>query len=424
MWLDTVAFAVCCVLLVFILLQTATTIRFTQLLVRYRPAACRDADLPRVAVVMGLRGADPFLAESLSRIFQQDYPDYEVFIVVDSQQDPAWDVVQRAIGRAGGRRVHVEVDRHEAEDGLVNCNNSKIVQAVRGLDSSFDVWAMADGDLLPHSTWLRELVTPLVTDQRVGATYGNRWFVPLDGRWGSLVRYQWNAAALVGMHFLNMPWGGCYAIHASAVRSGKLIDRWARVVSHDSCAPSDLRRQNLSVRFVPSLIMTNEEGCNLGFALNFIQRQMTWARLYHRTWRHVLLQTVITAGCLGAASLLLLYSMLARMPQLAVLSTTSLLLFLGSRVVLMILLELSVRRVLRPRQSISEWITPARFLQSIVSIPLAQIVHVVAAFRATYARRVTWRGITLEIHGPHDIRTASATQACETVSAWGSNTSL
>ena len=50
------------------------------------------------------------------------------------------------------------------------------MQALRGLDESIDVVAMADGDLVAHPDWLRELVTPLVQHERVGVVTGNRWF--------------------------------------------------------------------------------------------------------------------------------------------------------------------------------------------------------------------------------------------------------
>lgn len=56
-----------------------------------------DDAFPRTAVLMGLKGTDPHLAEGLRRLLTQNYPDYEVHFVVDSVSDPAWELVEQAI---------------------------------------------------------------------------------------------------------------------------------------------------------------------------------------------------------------------------------------------------------------------------------------------------------------------------------------
>jgi hypothetical protein len=50
----------------------------------------------------------------------------------------------------------------------VNCTNSKVVQALRGLDDSFEAVAMADGDVVANENWLRKLISPLALDPSVG----------------------------------------------------------------------------------------------------------------------------------------------------------------------------------------------------------------------------------------------------------------
>ncbi|MGL5077359.1 MAG: glycosyltransferase family 2 protein, partial [Waterburya sp.] len=50
------------------------------------------AQLPKVAIALCLRGADPFLSQCLQALFKQNYPNYELRIIVDSIQDPAWEI--------------------------------------------------------------------------------------------------------------------------------------------------------------------------------------------------------------------------------------------------------------------------------------------------------------------------------------------
>ena len=419
------AIAATVVLVVLVLMatyQAVGVLLFVRLLLRYEPDYPAHEDLPRVAVIMALRGADPFLAESLSCVLAQDYPDYDVHFVVDSETDPARDVVERAIRDCGANHAHVQVYRDERSCGPVNSTNSKIVQAARELDESYEVWVMADADLMAPPDWLRQLVGPLVNDARLGATFGNRWFIPSEGQWGSLVRYVWNAAAVVGMHFLSIPWGGCFALRASAARHGNLVERWSRIIAFDAASPRDLRQQGLELRFVPTLMMLNREECSLPFAQNFVRRQLTWTRLYHGRWAGVVFQAVTTVACVVGSFGLLAGSVLLGDSLTSLLALAGFFVFLLSRLVYLGLLELAVRKVVRRRGERLRWLTAGHVAKLIPVIFLAHFVQVIAVLLGTFVRRVKWRGLVLEVKGPEDIRLVRT--ANSSLSAGGSRTSI
>jgi len=113
---------------------------------------------------MGLKGTDPFLRDGLRRLMTQDYPDYEVRIVVDSRRDPAWPLVEEAIRETGSSHVSVIEYREAPEHGIVNCTNSKVVQALRGLDDPFEAVAMADGDVVANENYRISEVAEMVRD--------------------------------------------------------------------------------------------------------------------------------------------------------------------------------------------------------------------------------------------------------------------
>jgi cellulose synthase/poly-beta-1,6-N-acetylglucosamine synthase-like glycosyltransferase len=73
-------------------------------------------------VVLPLRGADPSLEACLKGLFAQDYPAYQVRIVIDSADDPAQTLVARALAEAGPRAaaVHVETRRLLGTDCSAN----------------------------------------------------------------------------------------------------------------------------------------------------------------------------------------------------------------------------------------------------------------------------------------------------------------
>ncbi len=148
----------------------------------------------------------------------------------------------------------------------------RLLRMVAGLDESREVVALIDSDVVPHSRWLRELVAPL-RQPRVGAAFGNRWYMPRYGDWGSVVRYLWNAAAVVPMWLCSIPWAGTFAIRTKVLRDCGLLKKWSLVMAEDAPAKQALEDQGLRLRFVPSLMMVNREDCTLAFGLDFIKRQ-------------------------------------------------------------------------------------------------------------------------------------------------------
>lgn len=363
-----------------------------------------DDALPRTALLMGLKGTDPQLAEGLRRLLTQNYPDYEVHFVVDSVSDPAWELVEQAIRDSNASHARMLEFQDIPENGIVNCTNSKVVQAIRELDDSFEVVAMADGDVVTSENWLREIVLPLVKDPEIGVSTGNRWFIPPQSTIGSLAAHLWNVAAISVMYHLSMPWGGCYAIRMSTIRRGGLIEKWAKVAALDMHTTNEMRQLGLKVHYVPSLMMVNRGSFSLPFAVNWIRRQLTWARLYNSAWPAIVVHTSVFVATMLAAAVLgpvCLYLGATSSAWWAVGGLSSYLVILT---VLTGLMEVRIRGCLqRAGQNVEpySWWTS---IPVILAIPVTQIVQLIAVLQATFLKRVAWRGSILEINGPNDIR--------------------
>ena len=126
-------------------------------------------------MVLCLRGSDPFLQQTLENVLRQDYPRYSVRVVIDSYEDPAWQVVVQVVARSPAITPEVVVLTDRLETCSLKC--SALVQVLSDLDESYEILALLDADTLPHPTWLRELATPLA-DPMIGASTGNRWYMP------------------------------------------------------------------------------------------------------------------------------------------------------------------------------------------------------------------------------------------------------
>ena len=242
-------------------IQGLVTVVFLWVLWHFRRRLPDSRYCPRAAIILCLRGRDPFLEMCLESILKQDYPDYQLRIVIDSRQDPAWQVAQSLADRYGAERVCIEAleERH----GTCSLKCSAVVQALERLDESFQVAALVDADTLTHPSWLRELVAPL-RDERVAVTTGNRWYMPATGSWGAMVRYLWNAAAVVQMFWDGVCWGGTLAIKRGIFVKGDLLDRWRHALCEDTMLFRWLGKRGMRVKFVPSLMIVNREDCGLG----------------------------------------------------------------------------------------------------------------------------------------------------------------
>lgn len=382
---------------------------FARVFRRYRKVEIADDELPVAAVLMGMKGTDPFLLDGLKRVMQQNYPRYLVRLVIDSRTDPAWEIAEQAIQETGFQDVTIEEFRDIPEHGIVNCTNSKVVQALRALgDGECEVVAMADGDVVANENWLRELVAPLVRDPEIGATSGNRWFIPQDLAMGALVRRLWGAAASSIMYLLNMPWGGCFAIRVTTVRKGDLIEKWSKVAALDMWSTKEIRKQKQKVSFVPSLMMINTESCRLLPAANFIRRQLTWARLYNPRWPFVVVHTGLLAVVYMTTLTLIPLALIRGDTQSAVVATTGVVCYPLVMVWLIWYLEQQIRHCFRLSGKLLPVAGRGLHLKSLFAVPVSIVVQLVAMTQAIFVRKVPWRGLIMDIRGPHDIRIVAA----------------
>lgn len=360
-----------------------------------------DGPLPKAVVVVCLRGGDPFLADCLRAVFDQDYPAYEVHVVVDSRDDPAWATVEQVIAETGAEHVRVSPLDQRRETCSLKC--SSLVQAISRLDDSVRVVAQVDADAAPHRTWLKELVAPLA-DERVGAATGNRWYMPAQFSWAALVRYLWNAAAVPQMCTFHIPWGGTLAIKREVFQRSDLLERWGNAFCEDTMVYSALKRLGLEVVFVPSLVMVNREDCSLRGYVQWLRRQLLAARLYHPYWwftvMHALVTSLIWVAALGVG----LWGVAAEDLVATSWAVAGAAAYIAIMLTYLPIIELAVRRVVRWRGEPTRWMS-LRFLLAIPAAGvLLQMVYPSTLISAMRLKRTRWRGIDYRVDGPWQVR--------------------
>jgi hypothetical protein len=256
---------------------------------RAAPADPPEEAWPAVTVCLPLRGSDPVLADCLRGLCQQEYPRYDIRIVVDSATDPAWETIRAVLAEF----PHIRVTTSVLAERLETCSLkvSALLQAFKDLDVRTEIVALIDADVVPPSHWLRELVRPF-HDPQVGATSGIRWYHTDDRSWGSLVRGLWGAGAAAQMYSCDILWGGSLALRAGVVREPALQQLWARSFVEDTSVVQYLRDHHHQMRVLPRLTMINPEATSLASCYRFIRRQLMCMRLHHPAWPNIFWTTV------------------------------------------------------------------------------------------------------------------------------------
>lgn len=372
-------------------------------------ASANHAAWPRVSVLVCVRGVDPSLRQTLDRLAQQNYPRYDIRVVVDAMTDPAWDVVQA--WRKCWPQVAIKVQPlHERLD---TCSGkcSKLVQMVTRLDESVEVVALCDSDVDLDGEWLHKLVAPLLDDPRRGAVTGIRWFRPRRGGLGSTQRKLWVNLSTMSQAIGDFPWGGSLALRRTALDDSGLVDLWRNSMVDDTPIRTALQSLGLRVYATPELIVASSEECSLTFAFNFVTRQLLWHRLYEPVWPAILWHALDTFGAAAAPPFFAALAYYLGEPFWAGLALSVWLVYLVSFNALLLVLDAVVERRLSP--TILQMPRPgflARRVQAFLGVLLLPYFHIATTLRAACCRHITWRGVTYQIAGPRQVRLVRATK--------------
>ncbi|MGE0607025.1 MAG: glycosyltransferase family 2 protein [Pirellulales bacterium] len=381
--------------------QTALVCGFVRKLAGWRQPRLPDEKCPPAVVILCLRGTDPFLSRCIDAILDQDYPRYELRIIVDHPDDPARAVAEASLANRPHAPARLEFLRERRESCSLKC--SSVVQAMRGLDPTVEFVAQLDADTIPHRTWLRELAAPF-QDGKVGAATGNRWYMPEQPSWGALVRYVWNAAAVVQMYWYRIAWGGTLAVRASILRDSDLLERWGQAFCEDTMLFRVLGQQGMRVEFVPSLMMVNRENCSLTGFVRWMRRQLLTARLYHPRWPAVVAHGIGTSLALAAALVVAAWGALQGQMQTAAWLLGALAIYEGLMIGAVVWIELRMRAIVAARGEPTSWIDGKTGLYWLLAYPVLQFTYPWVLLAAMRFRQVEWRGVTYAVDGPWQIR--------------------
>jgi ceramide glucosyltransferase len=260
----------------------------------------------RVTLFAPCKGADLELEQNLQSLFQQDYDNYEVVFIVESEDDEAAATIRRVMDQNRNIPSRLVIAGRATESGQ-KVHNLRV--ATERLAANVEVLAFVDSDARPGPTWLSTMVAHL-HDPGVGATTGYRWFVPQRQTPANLILYCINSAVagLMGPHAYNLVWGGSWAIRREVFDTIALRAKWTGTLSDDLVASRVLNAAGLRIEFEPCCMAASPVDVTLAGMFEFTRRQYLIGRRYAPPrWRLALLAASLMQAAMWSCLIAALY---------------------------------------------------------------------------------------------------------------------
>jgi cellulose synthase/poly-beta-1,6-N-acetylglucosamine synthase-like glycosyltransferase len=352
---------------------------------------------PLVTVFAPCKGIDQDMQANFDALLQQDYPEYEIVFIVDETDDDAAGVIESA-WREAERHVKLVVAPKSVESSQKVEN---LREGVLHASPESEVFAFVDSDVRPSQSWLRNLVAPL-SDEKVGAATGYRWFFSGRETVGSEMRNVWNASiasALGPNRRTNFSWGGSTAIRRDAFDRLNIRERWRGTLSDDFTVTRAMNEAGLDIVFVPGALTASVEDCTWHQLFEFTTRQMKITRVYSpNLWALSFFGSGLFTIVMLTALLIMIFSPKNDLPVVVAMFTLL--------AVTVFSIGKSWLRLNAVHLALPQYKAKLRrqFLPQITLWALAPAIFFFNGLAGLFSRRIKWRGTTYEMVSPTETR--------------------
>lgn len=364
-----------------------------------RDASGRWKYRPRVTVILPCCGVDERLHQTVARLGNQNYEDYEVVFTFESETDPAYIAVGNWAGSwpvVRHRRIVAGPTTHRSQ------KIHNLLAAVDAVGHDTAVLVFLDADAVPDENWLGHLVAPL-EDETVGAATGFRWYCASGGL-ANAVRSVWNAASLTLMETdaTRFCWGGATAIRRERFASLDIAGHWDGALSDDLQVTQAVKVAGLRIVFVPQALIPSHDTTTMRDFKQFARRQLRITRICApKIWRGGLLLCTAFVGGGTVAAVLCLGPILGWFGSqlVAIVGGVFWGMILLSAIGRCVLRQLAVRKLLHPPD-----ITWRDAAWDISGAVWAGTLHMELFLTSMFGRRIRWRHIEYEMISPSRTR--------------------
>ena len=361
---------------------------------KYRPLPSEYC--PRGALVCPCKGLDTTFDRNINSLFFLDYPDYEIFFVVESTDDPAYrrinEIIKQNNSNPGLAPAHLIVA------GPAQSSSQKVHNLLTVCDSlpdNFKVLAFVDSDACVKPHFLTSLVHPL-RRKYVGAATGYRWFVPADRRISTAVLSAINAffASLMGPHPWNSAWGGAMALRREVFDEIGLAELWRHAFTDDYSLTRAVKKAGLRTVFVPACFVASYEKTSWADLIAFARRQFIITRVgMTRLWVLAIFGIGHFVVAFWAGLFVTLYLLAADSPQAPYAAILPIALLAAA------ILKATARQVMIFKilpENRRPLLVPA--IIDICLQPFLAVFTLTCVLSTSFSRVIVWRGIRYILH--------------------------
>jgi ceramide glucosyltransferase len=356
---------------------------------------------PFAVLIIPCKGIHPGFDTNLQNFLAQDYPNYQVILVVASEKDPAYEYVEKHLGSLSTSRGAPQAALIVA--GYADDCGEKVHNLRRGLsavDPAAKVLVFADVDARPARDWLRSLVAPLA-DAKTLVSTGFRWYLP-GASFVSQLRAAWDTsiATLLGDHDHNFAWGGSMAIRREDFARLDVPGRyWANTVSDDYALTRAAREAGGGIYFQPRCLLASREDSSLREFLRWSNRQIIITRVYApHLWRLGLAAHLLYSATFLLGATVLVVPGVAWPARVGIAALLTGILALG-------MAKARLRSIAAREMFCEEAPTlaryGARYWQLAPLVPWVMLFNFVVA---GFTRHIEWRGTHYELRSRDEVR--------------------
>lgn len=340
----------------------------------------------RVALIIVVKGVSENFERFLDFSLGQNYPDYRVIFVTESENDPAHAEIQK--------RMEKTINALLIVAGTAEHTGQKVhnqLAAFKMLEKTDRIVAFADGDLFGRSDWLSCLVLPLNSSQADCST-GYRWFIPADQSLSNRVVSLIGTAIepLIGPNWRMCLWGGSMAVTREVFDELEISKNLDGSINDDARITQLARYAGKRMRYVRSVAAPSPVDLRWAALFEFGRRQYFQLRIY----QPLLWWMALTIPLLFLVSFSICLVRLG-MGNFQMLVFIALAILLNLKRTSVRLAYLKSRFDKGEAASLEDAVRGSWWLD-----PVINVVHLLIILSSACGREIVWAGIRYRVRGP------------------------
>jgi ceramide glucosyltransferase len=353
---------------------------------RWLDSGVKSHEKRRVALIIAVKGVSENFAPFLDFALGQDYPDYRVIFVTESENDSAYVAIRERLAESNfSSLITAGVATHT---GQKVHNQLAAFQTLKDTDR---IVAFADGDLLGRRDWLSCLVLPLNLSQ-ADCTTGYRWFIPADASLPNRIIALIGTAIepLIGPNWRMCLWGGSMAMTREVFEELEIPVNLDGSINDDARISQLARQSGKRMRYVRSVAAPSRVDFTWSSLFEFGRRQYFQLRIYQALlwWMALMIPLLFLFSFLTCFVQLGLGNLVMLIPVAAAITlnlarTNARLVYLKAR------FDKDEATALEAAVRGSWWLDP-----------VVNLIHLLIILSSACGRVIVWAGIRYRVTGP------------------------